>query len=183
MIITAQLDRRPELRYTRAGIPVAKLLLLLRRQYRDKAGDVEELPPGKVDVVVWRELAERIREARLKPGTTLRLECEWQQSSTTEPSVLVAIDLAVVGQRSDEYEERGMELGVVAPGNRAGNVSSTRFSRPATMTAGPRHSALFPSSRPNINAGVVMPDSEVKNRDQGRGPAASRTPRATFRTV
>jgi hypothetical protein len=42
-----------------------------------------------------------------------------------------------------------MELSVVGPNPERGNVSSTQFSRPATMTACPRHSALFPSSRPS----------------------------------
>ncbi len=52
----------------------------------------------------------------------------------------------------------GMELSAAGPKPRAGNVSSTRFSRPATMTAGLRHSTLFP------NSGTSLPDSEVENR-------------------
>jgi len=42
-----------------------------------------------------------------------------------------------------------MELSAVGPTPRAGAERSTRFSRPATMTAGLRHSTLFPSSRPS----------------------------------
>lgn len=38
----------------------------------------------------------------------------------------------------------GAELSVAGPKTELVNVSSTRFSRPATMTAGPRHSTLFP---------------------------------------
>jgi hypothetical protein len=52
----------------------------------------------------------------------------------------------------------GAELSAAGPKQRAGNVSSTRFSRPATMTAGSRHSTLFPDS------GTSLPDSEVENR-------------------
>ena len=52
----------------------------------------------------------------------------------------------------------GMELSVAGPKTEPVNVSSTRFSRPATMTAGPRHSTLFPQS------GTSLPDSEVENR-------------------
>jgi len=55
-------------------------------------------------------------------------------------------------------EIAGAELSVAGPKSRAGNVSSTRFSRPATMTAGPRHSTLFP------NYDTSLPDSEVENR-------------------
>jgi hypothetical protein len=65
----------------------------------------------------------------------------------------------------------GAELSVVGQQTERINVSSTRFSRPATMTAGPRHSTLFPSSRPSKRKpGTVMPDSEVKNlvRNLGR---------------
>jgi hypothetical protein len=59
----------------------------------------------------------------------------------------------------------GAELSVVGPKSRAGNVSSTPFSRPATMTAGPRHSTLFPQPDRSEKPGTVMPDSEVKNGD------------------
>ena len=52
----------------------------------------------------------------------------------------------------------GAELSAVGPKTEPVNVSSTRFSRPATMTAGPRHSTLFPRS------GTSLPDSEVENR-------------------
>jgi hypothetical protein len=38
------------------------------------------------------------------------------------------------------------ELSVASPKPRVANVRSTRFSRPTTMTAGPRPSILFPSS-------------------------------------
>jgi hypothetical protein len=48
----------------------------------------------------------------------------------------------------------------VAP--RSGNVSSTRFSRPETMTAGSRHSTPFPGD------GKRLPDSETKNRESLR---------------
>jgi hypothetical protein len=40
----------------------------------------------------------------------------------------------------------GAELSAEGPKTEPVNVSSTRFSRPATMTAGPRHSSLFPQS-------------------------------------
>ena len=43
----------------------------------------------------------------------------------------------------------GVELSVEGPNPRAGNVSSTRFSRPATTTADPRHSTAFPNSGPD----------------------------------
>jgi hypothetical protein len=52
----------------------------------------------------------------------------------------------------------GTESSVAGPKTEPVNVSSTRFSRPATMTAGPRHSTLFPQS------GTSLPDSEVENR-------------------
>jgi hypothetical protein len=50
----------------------------------------------------------------------------------------------------------GMELSVASATLRAGYESSTRFSRPATMTARPRRSTLFPL--------YPMPDSELENR-------------------
>lgn len=42
------------------------------------------------------------------------------------------------------FFESGMELSAESPRLRAGNESSTRFSRPATMTAGSQHSTLLP---------------------------------------
>jgi hypothetical protein len=56
-----------------------------------------------------------------------------------------------------------MESSVAGPKTERGSVSSTRFSRPATMTAGLRRSTLFPSSRPSKRSGKPLPDSEVKN--------------------
>jgi hypothetical protein len=78
-------------------------------------------------------------------------------------------------RNGDEISE--MELSAVGPTHRAGNVFTTRFSRPATMTAGPRHSTLFPSSRPSEPAGRAMPDSETKNlvRDPSRAVSAARS--------
>jgi hypothetical protein len=67
-----------------------------------------------------------------------------------------AMSAGEVKQRFKFYA--GMELSVVGPKTEPVNVSSTRFSRPATMTAGPRHSTLFPRS------GTSLPDSEVENR-------------------
>lgn len=48
---------------------------------------------------------------------------------------------------ADSRTITGAELSVAGPKSRAGHVSSTRFSRPATMTAGRRHSTLFPAVR------------------------------------
>jgi hypothetical protein len=53
---------------------------------------------------------------------------------------------AELSWRLSKYTE--MELSVVGPKAERSNVFSTRFSRPATMTACPQHSAPFPSSRP-----------------------------------
>jgi hypothetical protein len=53
----------------------------------------------------------------------------------------------------------GAELSAAGPHPRAGNESSTRFSRPATMTAGARHSTLFPE------VANSLPDSEIENRE------------------
>jgi hypothetical protein len=63
----------------------------------------------------------------------------------------------------------GMELSVVGPNLRAGNAVSTRFLRPATMTAGPRHSTPFPADGGEAKTAPVMPDSEVRNRGRNRG--------------
>lgn len=52
----------------------------------------------------------------------------------------------------------GVELSAAGETLRAGNEFSARSSRPATMTAGSRHSTLLPK------AGQAMPDSETENR-------------------
>src|SRR5271163_1450825 len=56
------------------------------------------------------------------------------------------------------YLFAGVELSAVGPTIRSGDESSTRFSRPETMTAGLRRSTLFPE------VGQSLPDSEVENR-------------------
>jgi hypothetical protein len=61
------------------------------------------------------------------------------------------------------------ELSVVGPTIRSGDLSSPRFSGPETMTAGSRHSTLFPEILAKQKSGQAMPDSEVKNRGKS-GP-------------
>jgi len=61
--------------------------------------------------------------------------------------------------------ERGMELSAVSPNLRAGNASSAKVSRPATMTAD--IAALNPVS----GEALSMPDSEVKKPWQSREAA------------
>jgi len=75
-------------------------------------------------------------------------------------------DLAFRLQMYHRLGIAGAELSVVGPNLRSGDLSSTRFSGPETMTAGSRHSTLFPT-------GQAMPDSEVKNRGK-TGPAINR---------
>jgi len=72
-------------------------------------------------------------------------------------------------ERLGLIEIAGTELSVVGPQTRAGNAVSTPFLRPATMTAGSRHSTLFPAARSGKKAGQVMPDSEVRNGGRSRG--------------
>ena len=104
MIVVGQLDREPDVRYTRAGVPVARLLISSTRLYRGKSGDLEELPPEKFSVFAWRELAELVREARLKPGARLRVECVRQQNGTTKP-VLVATDVEIEEAAAEILDE------------------------------------------------------------------------------
>jgi len=78
-------------------------------------------------------------------------------------------DLAFRLQMYNRLGVAGAELSVVGPQTRAGNAVSTRFLRPATMTAGPRHSTPFPADRERQKTSPVMPDSEVRNRGRNRG--------------
>jgi hypothetical protein len=82
--------------------------------------------------------------------------------------------LLLARERSLRSETAGAELSVAGPKTEPVNVSSTRFSRPATMTAGRRHSTLFPQKgRAQVHArfGGRKPGSEVrpgaKRRDGG----------------
>jgi len=94
MIVRGQLAQDPDIRYTPAGVPVAKLLLLSTRFYRDKCGDLAELPPEKFTILARREVAERIREVRLRAGAALRIECVWQQNESASRA-LVASDFQI----------------------------------------------------------------------------------------
>lgn len=64
------------------------------------------------------------------------------------------------------FRERlsGAELSVAGPRLRAGNVSSTRFSRPATMTAGRAALNPVPEFRTGETIEAHLPDSETENR-------------------
>jgi hypothetical protein len=63
--------------------------------YRDKSGEVQQLPARRFTVFAWRQLAEFVRAVRLKTGAMLRIECVWQRNGETKPA-LIAVDLKLV---------------------------------------------------------------------------------------
>lgn len=66
-----------------------------------------------------------------------------------------------------DVEAGAAEVKLSAEGSNlsSGNLSSSRFSEPETMTASLRHSTLLPNSGQPTETARPMPDSEVKNRE------------------
>ena len=58
IFIMGRLTRDPELRYTQAGVPVARFTLAVDRDYRDDEGERET---DFIDCVAWRNMGEFIQ--------------------------------------------------------------------------------------------------------------------------
>lgn len=68
VFLIGNLTRDPELRYTPAGIPVARFTVAVNRPKKDKKDEVDFIP-----VVAWRRLAEICGEF-LKKGRPVAIE-------------------------------------------------------------------------------------------------------------
>lgn len=78
VFLLGRLTRDPELRYTKAGVPVAEFSLVVNREYMD-AKHQRVSKPCFVDVLAWRRTAELVSEY-LRKGSEVfvdgRLEYE-----------------------------------------------------------------------------------------------------------
>ncbi|HID94401.1 MAG TPA: single-stranded DNA-binding protein [bacterium (Candidatus Stahlbacteria)] len=77
--ITGNLVRDPELKYTPDGQPVCKFRIASTRRFMDKSGAWRD-ETTFVDVVAWRQLAERMGE-RLHKGSAVYVDGTLQSRS------------------------------------------------------------------------------------------------------
>ncbi|HOW28456.1 MAG TPA: single-stranded DNA-binding protein [Elusimicrobiota bacterium] len=72
--LTGRLTRDPELRFTPKGLAVCTLSLALNHRYKDAAsGQWKDATPTYVNVIVWREAAQRCGD-QLKKGSPVYVE-------------------------------------------------------------------------------------------------------------
>ena len=64
----------PDVRYTRTGDPVVKVILATFESYRDKSGECQDRI-RTYTVVFSKHLAETAAE-RLRPGSRVRIDCD-----------------------------------------------------------------------------------------------------------
>lgn len=80
VLLTGRLTRDADLKYTTAGTPVCHFSLAVNRRYKDpKSGDWKD-DTSFVDIVVWRDAAERCGKV-LKKGSPVHVEGRLKSSS------------------------------------------------------------------------------------------------------
>jgi len=73
VLLTGRLTRDPELKYTASGTAMCRFGLAVNRSYKDpKSGEWKE-DPTFINVVTWREAAERVGKA-VKKGSPVHVE-------------------------------------------------------------------------------------------------------------
>ncbi len=80
VMISGRLTRDPDLRYTPSGAPVCTFRIASNQRYRDRSTGEWKERVTYVNVVAWRELAERLGE-RLKRGSAVFVEGTLQSRS------------------------------------------------------------------------------------------------------
>jgi len=115
-------------------------------------------------------ISPKLAEYHVARMTNLEVEERFQMYARNGISISIDLSIADIAVT---------ELSVAGPKTRAGHLSSTRFSGPATMTAGPRRSTLFPRR----NRAQVIARFGSKEPGPKSGSGLSPSPRATFRTV
>lgn len=104
VLLLGRLTADPELRYTKSGIPVAEMRMVVNREYTDSKNQ-RVSKPCFVDVLAWRRTAELVSEY-LRKGSELfvegRLEYEtWETQDGQRRSKLrvVAEHVQFIGGR------------------------------------------------------------------------------------
>jgi len=101
-LLTGNVTRDPELRYTNSGVAVANFGLASNRRRKDKDGNWVEEDPSFFDVKVWKQVAENLA-ASVQKGDRVTLvgrmdQEKWEDKESGEPRskvVFVADEVAV----------------------------------------------------------------------------------------
>lgn len=79
VILLGNLGRDPEVKYTPAGVPVAKFSLATNERYKDKGGEWQDKTEWH-NIIAWQRLAEIVSEY-VKKGSKIYIEGRLQTSS------------------------------------------------------------------------------------------------------
>ncbi len=125
ILITGNLTRDPEVRYTQGGAAVVTLRVASSRSYRDRSGGEWKEETCFIDVVAWRELAERCGNQLHKGSPVLvegRLQSrdwetkEGQKRTSIEINALSVQFLEKRGEGSPAYSGGGGASSEATPG-------------------------------------------------------------------
>ena len=142
VILSGNLGKDPEVKYTPSGTPVAKLTLATNERFKDKAGDWQDRTEWH-NVVVWQRLAE-IAGEYLKKGSKVYIEGRlqtrsWDDKQTNQKKYMtevVAQDLVLLGGRG-EGGGGGEDAGGRSRGAAAGGGFDQRAPEPEPAGATP----------------------------------------------
>ncbi|MCH7760598.1 single-stranded DNA-binding protein [candidate division TA06 bacterium] len=107
VLLIGRLTRDPELRYTPEGAALCRFSIASDRNYKDReTGEWKKGDPLFVDVVVWRELAERMGEV-LHKGSPVFVEGSLQSRSWETPEGQKRSKIEIQAFRAQNLEKMG----------------------------------------------------------------------------
>jgi single-strand DNA-binding protein len=113
VILIGNLGKDPEVKYTPAGTPVAKLALATNERFKDKDGNWQDRTEWH-NVVLWQRLAE-IAGEYLKKGSKVYIEGRlqtrsWDDKNTNQKRYMTEVvgnDLVLLGGRGEGSSSAG----------------------------------------------------------------------------
>ena len=107
IMLVGRLTRDPELRYTPDGAAVCRIRIASDRSYKDReSGEWKKADALFVDVVLWRDLAERMGEV-LHKGSPVFIEGNLQSRSWETPEGQKRSTIEIQAFRAQNLEKLG----------------------------------------------------------------------------
>ena len=123
ILITGNLTRDPEVRYTQGGAAVVTLRIASTRRYRDTSSGEWKDDTCFIDVVAWRELAERCGN-QLHKGSPVMVDGRLQSRDweTKEGQKRTSIE---INAHSDQFLEKRGECSPAYSGGGGASAEAT----------------------------------------------------------
>ena len=141
VVLVGHLGRDPEMRYTGAGVPVARFSVATSRQWRDPQSNEQREETEWHEIVCWRGVAE-VAGQYLAKGRQVYLEGEirtnsWEKDGQTRERKEIHVrDLVLLGSGGGEYSGARRDTS-----NRRDDPSESRGNNPPKQNSPRRQTA------------------------------------------